>query len=140
MSADDRQVAGTHYIAEYQHWDYVIDGELDYFAAQVTKYIIRWRKKNGLQDLEKALHFWEKYREEVHNGRVLLPCYRYPTLDRHTAVSRLVAGHSMLSRVERTLLVLLVDIRTADDVDLIFDRLGDFVTAIRKDTMCFSGQ
>lgn len=58
--ANERQVAGTHYKAEYQHWDWVSDIDLPYLPAQVTKYIVRWKKKNGRQDLEKALHFLEK--------------------------------------------------------------------------------
>lgn len=56
-----RQVGGEHYgKATYQHWDYVIDNNLGYFEGQVTKYVTRWRKKNGAQDLEKAMHYLEK--------------------------------------------------------------------------------
>jgi len=63
MSANDKQVAGTHYKSKIQHWDYVVANDLDYFQAQITKYVTRWRKKNGLTDLEKASHFLEKYIE-----------------------------------------------------------------------------
>jgi Protein of unknwon function (DUF3310) len=63
MSANDKQVAGDHYKSSIQHWDYVVANELDYFQAQITKYVTRWKKKNGLTDLEKALHFLEKYIE-----------------------------------------------------------------------------
>lgn len=65
MNANDRQVAGTHYKAAYQHWDLVADLRLGYFEGQVTKYVARWRKKNGLQDLQKAMHFLEKLLELV---------------------------------------------------------------------------
>lgn len=68
MSANDTQVAGTHYRTAIQHWDYVIANDLDYFQAQITKYVTRWKKKNGLQDLEKAKHFLEKYMEAIANG------------------------------------------------------------------------
>lgn len=68
MAANDKQVAGTHYRTAIQHWDYVIANDLDYFQAQVTKYITRWKKKNGIQDLEKAQHFLEKYIEAVRSG------------------------------------------------------------------------
>ncbi len=60
MSANDEQVGGTHYHTEYQHWDFVLDTGMDYFAAQVTKYVTRWRRKNGEEDLKKALHFLDK--------------------------------------------------------------------------------
>lgn len=63
MSANNRQVAGTHYAAPIQHWDFVTANELDYFQGQITKYVCRWKKKNGLKDLEKAQHFLEKYIE-----------------------------------------------------------------------------
>jgi hypothetical protein len=64
MTANDRQVGGKHYgNAKYQHWDIVADHDLDYFQAQIIKYVMRWKKKNGRQDLLKAQHFLEKYLE-----------------------------------------------------------------------------
>lgn len=58
--ANSTQVAGNHYRSEIQHWDYVIANDLGYFEGQITKYVTRWRKKNGLQDLYKARHFLQK--------------------------------------------------------------------------------
>jgi len=63
--ANDRQVGGDHYKGDSQHWDWAWKNELDYFQGQITKYVARWRDKNGLQDLEKAQHFLEKYIELV---------------------------------------------------------------------------
>lgn len=63
MTANSRQVAGTHYKSGIQHWDYVVANDLDYFQGQITKYVTRWKKKNGLADLLKAQHFLEKYIE-----------------------------------------------------------------------------
>lgn len=64
MGANDRQVGGNHYKTEGpQHWDMVAGFGLDYFQGQITKYLFRWRKKNGLEDLEKAKHYLEKYIE-----------------------------------------------------------------------------
>lgn len=65
-NANDRQVGGTHYSAKggkLQHWDLVNLFGWDYFQGQITKYLMRWREKNGLEDLEKAKHFLEKYIE-----------------------------------------------------------------------------
>lgn len=59
-TANDMQIGGQHYNAEYQHWDWVVDVRLPYHPARATAYIARWRKKNGLQDLQKGLHFVEK--------------------------------------------------------------------------------
>lgn len=60
MSANDKQVGGSHYRAEYQHWDWVTEHGITYLAGCATKYLLRWRKKNGVQDLEKARHYVEK--------------------------------------------------------------------------------
>lgn len=63
--ANDRQVGGSHYKmpGAEEHWDRVHRLGLDYFQGQITKYVERWKIKNGLEDLEKALHFLEKYIE-----------------------------------------------------------------------------
>jgi len=65
MSANDVQVGGDHYKAagKTEHWDFVHQHDLDYFQGQITKYVVRWRKKGGIQDLKKAQHFLEKYIE-----------------------------------------------------------------------------
>lgn len=65
MIANERQVGGEHYKKKaIQHWDYAASNNFDYFQGQITKYVSRWKDKNGLQDLEKAMHFLEKYIED----------------------------------------------------------------------------
>lgn len=54
------QEGGDHYQAEYQHWDWVTDIGMTYLPATATKYLTRWRKKNGLQDLIKSQTYLEK--------------------------------------------------------------------------------
>ena len=61
--ANERQVGGTHYQNKIQHWDWVASNDLDYFQGQITKYVARWKNKNGVEDLKKAQHFLEKYIE-----------------------------------------------------------------------------
>ena len=64
--ANKRQVGGSHYKADGQgeeHWDRAVRLKLNYFQAQITKYIERAPLKNGKQDVEKALHFCQKYLE-----------------------------------------------------------------------------
>lgn len=65
MGANERQVGGSHYkkTGAIEHWDIVVQHELDYFQGQITKYVMRWRDKGGISDLEKAKHFLEKYIE-----------------------------------------------------------------------------
>lgn len=68
MTANEHQVGGDHYKSEYQHWDWVLVCHLDYLEGQATRYVSRWRKKNGLQDLRKALHFVDKMIEHWGEG------------------------------------------------------------------------
>lgn len=65
MSANEKQIGGSHYKTKsgHEHWDVVTEHDLNYFEGQITKYVMRCRKKNGKEDLEKALHFLEKYLE-----------------------------------------------------------------------------
>ena len=66
MKANERQVGGSHYKGtEVEHWDIAWMFSFDYYQGQITKYVMRWRDKNGLEDLEKARHFLEKYIELV---------------------------------------------------------------------------
>lgn len=69
MPANERQVGGAHYGGgEYQHWDWVCDVRMSYLPATASKYVARWRSKNGRQDLEKALHYIEKAEEQRITG------------------------------------------------------------------------
>ena len=66
MGANERQVGGTHYRAApgvMQHWDLVVATGMGYFEGQVTRYVGRWRKKNGVEDLRKAVHYIDKLAE-----------------------------------------------------------------------------
>lgn len=70
--ANKTQVAGSHYSKHgaIQHWDIVVHFGLDYFQGQITKYLMRWRDKGGIQDLRKAAHFLQKY-IEVEEAKIL---------------------------------------------------------------------
>jgi hypothetical protein len=63
------QVGGTHYQSEYQHWDWVEDMGMGYLEGNATKYVSRWRKKNGIEDLKKALTYVEKLLVRWYMGR-----------------------------------------------------------------------
>jgi hypothetical protein len=68
MSANDSQVGGTHYKNNaVQPWDYIIANDLPYLEGNIVKYITRWRKKGGIDDLRKVLHYTQKLIEvETH--------------------------------------------------------------------------
>lgn len=65
MKVNEIQIGGTHYKElPYQHWDVCDDTFCPYLLGCATKYIARWRKKGGIQDLEKAIHFIRKADEK----------------------------------------------------------------------------
>jgi hypothetical protein len=64
LRANATQVGGNHYKSkELEHWDLAAIYSWDYFQGQITKYVMRWRDKNGLVDLQKAQHVIAKYIE-----------------------------------------------------------------------------
>lgn len=63
MDANKIQVGGNHYRKEYQHWDFVIDTAMPYVLGCATKYVSRWRSKNGIEDLQKSIHYIAKAME-----------------------------------------------------------------------------
>lgn len=69
MSANDKQVGGTHYRNTFQHWDLAAELGLGYFEGQISKYLTRHRFKKGKEDAEKALHFTEKLLELAQAGQ-----------------------------------------------------------------------
>jgi len=69
MSANDYQIDGDHYRSEFEHWDWCINIRLGYLESASTKYVTRWRDKNGVQDVEKAIHYLIKTKEAWADGR-----------------------------------------------------------------------
>jgi hypothetical protein len=58
MSALDIQISGDHYKdMPIQPAQYIHANAMGYFEGNVVKYVSRWRKKNGIADLEKAKHY-----------------------------------------------------------------------------------
>jgi hypothetical protein len=60
MSANETQVGGDHYKMTYETWDVIHAWGLGYFDGNAVKYLSRWRKKGGVQDLKKAAHYIQK--------------------------------------------------------------------------------
>ena len=60
-SANDVQVAGTHYKNKaIQPWDYIVSNNIGYLEGNVIKYVSRWKDKGGIDDLRKAQHYLTK--------------------------------------------------------------------------------
>jgi hypothetical protein len=63
--ANKIQIGGNHYKVEngLQHWDLIDGYRVGYFEGCASKYVTRWDKKNGLEDLKKAAHYLRKLYE-----------------------------------------------------------------------------
>jgi len=70
MNANETQIGGAHYKTEFEHWDFVSLNGNRYLEGAASKYLTRWRGKNGVQDLKKAVHFIDKLIEEAKAGRI----------------------------------------------------------------------
>lgn len=54
-----KQVGGNHYRKAIQPWDIIEEWQLNFWAGNVLKYLLRYPYKNGVEDLEKAKHYLE---------------------------------------------------------------------------------
>jgi hypothetical protein len=60
VNAIDVQMGGDHYKDQpIQPVQYIHANNIGYFEGNVIKYVSRWKKKNGIADLEKAKHYIE---------------------------------------------------------------------------------
>jgi hypothetical protein len=56
----DRQVGGKHYKTfRIQPYEFISKNNLSFFQGNVVKYVCRYLNKNGVQDLEKIIHYCE---------------------------------------------------------------------------------
>ena len=60
FNALDKQVAGSHYKdLTIQPVEFIHANNLGFCEGNVVKYVTRWRDKNGVADLKKAIHYLE---------------------------------------------------------------------------------
>ena len=56
----DKQIGGSHYKDFYiQPYEFISKNDLSFFQGNVIKYVCRYLNKNGIQDLEKIIHYCE---------------------------------------------------------------------------------
>tara|TARA_R100001163_G_scaffold3984_1_gene5568 strand:+ start:595 stop:846 length:252 start_codon:yes stop_codon:yes gene_type:complete len=63
-SALDKQVGGRHYKDfKIQPIEFITANKLSFIQASIIKYICRYDKKNGKEDIDKAIHYCELLKE-----------------------------------------------------------------------------
>ena len=117
--ANERQVSGTHYSAQFQHWDWVEATNLGYCECQITRYVMRWYKKDGIQDLEKAIHYLDKLLELEAAGRHNKRWDAEITeLEIETCTERMFS-QTQLPEAERVIVTAIRDWTTRDELEQI---------------------
>ena len=75
MSALDKQVAGSHYKnMAIQPVEFITRNGIGFLEGCVIKRVCRWRAKDGVQDLQKAIHELELL-IEIENRNADAKCY-----------------------------------------------------------------
>lgn len=58
MKAKDIQIGGTHYNKyAIQPTEFIHKNDIGFVQGNILKYIIRYKDKNGIEDLKKAKHY-----------------------------------------------------------------------------------
>jgi hypothetical protein len=81
MNPLSKQVGGSHYQTKgVQHAHFCQQNQIPWCEACALKYLLRHRKKNGIQDLEKAIHYLEICRYESYKLAEVKPTDMRPSL------------------------------------------------------------
>jgi len=55
-----RQEGGDHYYKhKIQPYTFITSNNLSFFQGNVIKYVVRYKDKNGIEDLKKIIHYCE---------------------------------------------------------------------------------
>lgn len=69
-TAKQTQIGGSHYCdMAIQPVEFIHRNGIGFMEGCAIKYLCRWRKKNGIEDLEKAKHFIDLLIEMERNGQ-----------------------------------------------------------------------
>jgi|TARA_Y100000389_G_C17332766_1_gene449017 hypothetical protein len=56
----NKQIGGKHYKSFHiQPYEFISKNNLSFFQGNVVKYVCRYLTKNGIEDLEKIIHYCE---------------------------------------------------------------------------------
>ena len=60
IAPQDKQIGGKHYKSFHiQPYEFISKNNLSFFQGNVVKYVCRYLTKNGVEDLEKIIHYCE---------------------------------------------------------------------------------
>ena len=63
-----KQEGGDHYMKhKIQPYTFITANDLSFFQGNVIKYVVRYKDKNGVEDLKKIIHYCELEIERLGN-------------------------------------------------------------------------
>lgn len=129
MSANSIQVGGSHYqvVTGRQHWDLIDDFNVGYLEAGATKYITRWRDKDGLKDLRKAGHFLQKLYEKRALMNFQQQTARMPQVPR--VVIQQYVEDNQCGEAESYLIALILTWQSTGTIDLARKLINEMIAA-----------
>ena len=69
IDVNAKQIDGDHYKKmKMQPWEIIEAHNLDYFEGAALKYLLRWKTKDGILDVQKCIHYCEKIIERYNKG------------------------------------------------------------------------
>ena len=62
----DKQIGGNHYKEFHiQPYEFISKNNLSFFQGNVIKYVCRYLNKNGIEDLDKIIHYCELEKKKM---------------------------------------------------------------------------
>ena len=62
----DKQIGGSHYKSFHiQPYEFISKNDLSFFQGNVIKYVCRYLNKNGIEDLNKIIHYFELEKKKL---------------------------------------------------------------------------
>ena len=117
------QVGGDHYEAAYQHWDWAPETGLPYLEGCATKYLDRWRKKDGLEGLKKAISYLEKVKT---HGLTVCPPAGERKMRSHWKLLKYMEAR-MMNPDDASIIQLIDDWRTHRDLDIAIAAIKELI-------------
>lgn len=64
-----KEVGGEHYKMKIQPIEFITANDIPFIEGNVIKYVCRHKKKNGVQDIDKAIHYLELLKQLEYGSR-----------------------------------------------------------------------
>ena len=66
----DRQVGGSHYQSfSIQPYEFISKNDLSFFQGNVIKYVCRYKRKGGAEDIKKIIHYCQLELLKMKDGK-----------------------------------------------------------------------